>query len=123
VSQQDLLIDRTLYTSRTFRVSIDNLFFELKSQGYLFEPLEITFAYVNMSPLDQKQFLKSLLKQSRYIGHYESPVITPHSTSQLFEVFTSSQGFADEILGMDFGKLQIFVEEVTPTSLELEVWK
>ncbi len=123
VSQQDLLIDRTLYTSRTFRVSIDSLFIELKSQGYLFEPLEITFAYVNMSPLDQKQFLQSLLKQSRFIGQYESPVVTPHSTSQLFEVYTSSQGFADEILGMDFGKLQVFVEEVTPTSLELEVWK
>jgi hypothetical protein len=51
------------------------------------------------------------------------PVFTPHSTSQIFEVYTSSQGFADEILEIDFGSLKVFVEEVTPTSLELEIWK
>jgi len=123
VSQQDLLIDGTWYSSRNVRVGIDTFSTELRSLGYLFEPMEITFTYVNMSPLDQKQFLKSLLEQSRFIGRFDNQVVTPHSTSQLFEVYTSSQGFADEILGMDFGKLQIFVEEVTPTSLELEVWK
>ena len=102
---------------------LDSFSAELSSIGYLFEPLQITFTYVNMSPLDQKQFLLSLLRQSRFIGRYENPVFTAHSTSPVFEVYTSSQGFADEILGMDFGKLQVFVEEVTPTSLELEVWK
>lgn len=123
ISQQDLLIEGTWYSSREFRVGVDTLSAELRSLGYLFEPMQITFTYVNMSSLDQKQFLSSLLKQSRFIGRYENQVVTPHSTSQLFEVYTSSQGFADEILGMDFGELKVFVEEVTPTSLELEVWK
>ncbi len=96
---------------------------ELKSLGYLFDPLRITFTYVNMSPLDRKEFFVSLLASSKYIGRFESPVVTAHSTSQVFEVYTSSQGFADEILGIDFGHLKVFVEEVTPTTLELEVWK
>jgi hypothetical protein len=91
--------------------------------GYLFEPLRMTFTYVNMSRLDQKAFIRSLLNQSKYVGRLENPVFTSTSTSQEFEVYTSSQGFADEILEMDFGKLQVFVEEVTPSSLELEVWK
>jgi peroxiredoxin len=123
VSQQGILIDGTWYASRDVRVAIDSLSAELSSIGYLFEPLRIMFTYVNMSPLDQKQFLLSLLRQSKFIGRFENPVFTAHSTSQVFDVYTSSQGFADEILGMDFGKLQVFVEEVTPTSLELEVWK
>lgn len=123
VSQQELFIDGTWYASRDGRVAIDSLSAELSSLGYLFDPLQITFTYVNMSPLDQKQFLLSLLRQSRFIGRFENPVFTAHSTSQVFEVYTSSQGFADEILGMDFGNLQVFVEEVTTTSLELEVWK
>jgi hypothetical protein len=76
-----------------------------------------------MSRLDQKQFLLSLLSQSRFIGAYENPVFTPHSTSQVFTVYTSAQGFADEILEMDFGELSVFVEDVTPSSLDLEVWK
>ncbi|MDF1536150.1 MAG: TlpA disulfide reductase family protein [bacterium] len=123
VAEQEMLIDGTWYVSRDVRISIDSLSAELKSIGYLFEPFRITFTYVNMSLLDQKQFLHSLLVQSRFIGRFENPVFTPHSTSQVFEVYTSSQGFSDEILGMDFGKLRVFVEEVTPTSLELEVWK
>jgi hypothetical protein len=76
-----------------------------------------------VSRLEQKAFMGSLLNQSRYIGRVENPAFTSYSTSQVFEVYTSSQGFADEILGMDFGNLQVFVEDVTPTSLELEVWK
>ena len=76
-----------------------------------------------MSPLDQKQFLGTLLRNSKYIGRFEEPVFTPTSTSQIFEVYASSQGFADELLSIDFGELNVFVEEVTPTSLELEVWK
>lgn len=123
VHEQEMLIDKTYYTTWRIRVSMDSLKGELESLGYLFEPLKITFTYVNMSLLDQKAFIGSLLNQSRYIGRIESPVRTPASTSQVFEVYTSSQGFADEILGMDFGKLQVFVEEVTPVSLELEVWK
>ena len=108
--------------SRRVRISIDSLADELASLGYLTESLQIEFTYVNMSPLDQKIFLMSLLDQSKFIGRFDNPVFTPHSTSQVFDVFTSSQGFADEILEMDFGEMQVFVEEVTPTSLELEVW-
>jgi len=123
VEVQEMLIEKTYYTTRVVRVAIDNLSSELKSLGYLFEPLQITFNYVNMSRLDQKEFLVSLLNNSKYIGRIADPVFTSTSTSQLFEVYTSSQGFADEILGIDFGSLKVFVEEVTPTSLELEVWK
>jgi peroxiredoxin len=123
MEEQEMLIDKTYYTTRQVRVLMDSLSNELKSFGYLFDPLRITFTYVNMSRLDQKEFLGSLLASSKYIGQFETPVFTHISTSQVFEVYTSSQGFADEILGIDFGKLQVFVEEVTPTSLELEVWK
>ena len=123
IEEQEMLIDKTYYTTRQVRVSMDNLASALEAFGYLFEPLRITFTYVNMSPLDQKEFLISLLRSSKYTGRFESPVFTSHSTSQVFEVYTSSQGFADEILGIDFGHLKVFVEEVTPTSLELEVWK
>ena len=121
--EQEMLIDKTYYTTRKVRVSIDNLSSALESYGYLFDPLRITFTYVNMSRLDQKEFLGSLLNSSKFIGRFENPVFTSTSTSQLFEVYTSSQGFADEILGIDFGTLKVFVEEVTPTSIELEVWK
>ena len=121
--EQEMLIDKTYYSTRQVRVAIDSLMSELESLGYLFDPLRITFTYVNMSPLDQKEFLASLLASSKYIGRIETPVFTAHSTSQVFEVYASSQGFADEILGIDFGSLKVFVEEVTPTSLELEVWK
>ncbi|MDF1526312.1 MAG: TlpA disulfide reductase family protein [bacterium] len=123
IEEQEMLIDKTYYTTRQVRVSIDNLSSALESFGFLFEPLKITFTYVNMSRLDQKEFLGSLLNSSKYIGRFENPVFTSTSTSQIFEVYTSSQGFADEILGIDFGSLKVFVEEVTPTSLELEVWK
>jgi len=123
IEEQEMLIDKTYYVTRQARVSMDSLSSELKSFGYLFDPLQITFTYVNMSPLDQKEFLIALLSSSKYIGRLEDPVFTIHSTSQVFEVYTSSQGFADEILGIDFGSLKVFVEEVTPTSLELEVWK
>ena len=123
IEEQEMLIDKIYYTSRKVRVSMDRLVSELESLGYLFEPLRITFTYVNVSRLEQKAFTESLLNQSRYIGLMENPTFTPYSTNQVFEVYTSSQGFADEILGMDFGDLEVFVEEVTPTSLELEVWK
>ena len=123
IEEQEMLIDKTYYTTRQVRVSLDNLSSALESFGFLFEPLKITFTYVNMSRLDQKEFLGSLLNSSKYIGRFENPVFTSTSTSQLFEVYTSSQGFADEILGIDFGSLKVFVEEVTSTSLELEVWK
>jgi hypothetical protein len=123
VQEQEMLIEKTYYTTRQVRVSMDSLTSEMESLGYLFEPLQITFTYVNMSPLDRKEFMVSLLTSSKYVGRFEMPVFTPHSTSQIFEVYTSSQGFADEILGIDFGSLKVFVEEVTPTSLELEIWK
>lgn len=123
IEEQEMLIDKIYYTSRKVRVSMDRLVSELESLGYLFEPLRITFTYVNVSRLEQKAFTGSILNQSMYIGRMENPTFTSYSTSQIFEVYTSSQGFADEILGMDFGELQVFVEEVTPTSLELEVWK
>jgi len=123
IEEQEMLIDKTYYTTRQVRVSMDNLASALKSFGYLFEPLRITFTYVNMSRLDQKEFLGSLLESSKYIGRFDMPEFTHISTSQVLEVYTSSQGFADEILGIDFGSLKVFVEEVTPTSLELEVWK
>ncbi len=122
LSEQEVLIGNDYHISRRVRISIDSLADELASLGYLTDPLRIEFTYVNMSPLDQKVFLKSLLEQSKFIGHFDNPAFTPHSTSQVFDVFTSSQGFADEILEMDFGEMQVFVEEVTPTSLELEVW-
>jgi cytochrome c biogenesis protein CcmG/thiol:disulfide interchange protein DsbE len=121
--EQEMLIDKTYYATRQVRVSIDNLSNELESLGYIFEPLQITFNYVNMSRLDQKEFLGSLLSSTKFIGSFEAPVFTHIATSQLFEVYTTSQGFADEILAIDFGTLQVFVEEVTSTSLELEVWK
>ena len=123
IEEQEMLIDKTYYTTRQVRVSMDNLASALESFGYLFEPLRITFTYVNMSRLDQKEFLGSLLESSKYIGRFDIPEFTHISTSQVLEVYTSSQGFADEILGIDFGHLKVFVEEVTPTSLELEVWK
>ena len=123
IEEQEMLIDKTDYVTRQVRISIDSLMSELKSLGYLFEPLRITFTYVNMSPLDQKEFLLSLLASSKFVGQFETPSFSHLSTSQVFEVYTSSQGFADEILGIDFGSLKVFVEEVTPTSLELEVWK
>ena len=123
IQEQEMLIDNTYYVIRQVRVSLDSLTTQLKSLGYLFDPLRITFTYVNMNPLDRKEFLTSLLESSKYIGRYETPVVTAHSTSQVFDVYTSAQGFSDEILAMDFGRLKVFVEEVTPTSLELEVWK
>lgn len=123
VEEQEMLIDKTYYTIREVRVSIDSLASELEALGYLFEPLRITFTYVNMSPLDQKEFLRSLLASSKFVGQFDTPIFSHISTSQVFEVYTSSQGFADEILEIDFGQLQVFVEEVTPMSLELEVWK
>jgi len=123
ILEQEMLIDNIYYVTRLVRVSMDSLSSELESLGYLFDPLRINFTYVNMSPLDQKEFLNALLRSSKYIGHFQTPVFTPHSTSQVFVVYSSSQGFADEILGMDFGSLKVFVEEVTSTSLELEVWK
>jgi hypothetical protein len=123
LDEQEKLIGNIFYISRTAEVSVESLDGTLKSLGYLFEPLRIEFTYVNMTSLDQKEFLQSLLRQSMFIGKVENPVFTSHSTSQVFEVFTSSQGFADEILGMDFTDLSVFVEEVTPTSLELEIWK
>lgn len=123
VLEQDLLIDNTWYASRTLRVSLDNFKAELETLDYLFEPVDITFTYVNMSLLDRKQFLNSLLNQSRFIGMYVEEKDTPLGKGQSFYVYTSSQNFADEILGMDFKGLRVFVEEVTPTSLELEVWK
>ena len=121
--QQEMLLDTTFYSTRTVHVFLDRFANELESLGYLREPLKINFTYVNMSPLDQKEFLRSLLEQSMFIGNYENPVFTPHSTSQVFEVYTSAQNFADEITGMDFGKLKVYVEGVTADSLELEVWK
>lgn len=123
VEEQELLIDQTYYTTRKVRIWLDSLSSELTSMGYLFEPLRMTFTYVNMSPLDQKEFLRSLLANSKFIGRFETPIFTHISTSQVFEVYTSSQGFADEILNIDFGRMEVFVEDVTPTTLELEVWK
>jgi len=123
ISEQEMRIGNDYFVSRKVRIATDALSLELSSLGYIMEPLRIEFTYVNMSPLDQKFFITSLLNQSKFTGKLENPVFTPHSTSQVFDVFTSSQGFADEILEMDFGQLSVFVEDVTPTSLELEVWK
>jgi len=123
IQEQEKLIDKTYYSTRQVRVSMDSLASELESLGYLFQPLQITFTYVNMSPLDQKEFFVSLLANSKYIGHVEPPEFTPHSTSQIFKIYTSTHKFIDEILDIDFGNLKVFVEEVTAASLELEVWK
>jgi len=123
VTEQEMLLDTTFHFTRTVRFFLDRFADELESLGYLREPLRINFTYVNMSPLDQKKFGKSLLRQSMFIGNYENPVFRPHSTSQVFEIYASTQTFADEISGMDFGDLQVYVEGVTPDSLELEVWK
>ncbi len=123
LNEQEKLIDKWYYVDREVRISIDALADGLALLGYLFEPIRIEFTYVNMSRLDQKDFVNNLLEQSKFIGGLEEPVFTHQSTSQVLEVFTSSQGFADEILGMDFEKLKVFVEQVTPASLELEVWK
>lgn len=123
ISEQEMRIGNDYFVSRKVRIAIDAFSQELSSLGYIMQPLRIAFTYVNMSPLDQKFFITSLLDQSRFAGRIENPVFSPHSTSQVFDVFTSSQGFADEILKMDFGQLSVFVEDVTPTSLELEVWK
>ena len=121
--EQEKLVGNDYFVTRTVRADVADLAGELTSLGYLFTPMRIEFTYVNMTSLDQKEFLGSLLRQSRFIGTFENPVITPYSTSQVFEVYTSSQGFADEILEMDFSNLQVFVEQVTPSSLELEIWK
>lgn len=122
-NEQEKLIGNMYYVARTVRIDVEALSEELASSGYLFRPTRIKFTYVNMTSLDRKAFLQSLLGQSRFIGSFENPVITPHSTSQVFEVYTTSQGFADEIQDMDFSDLQVFVEQVTPSSLELEIWK
>lgn len=121
--EQEKLIGNRYFVTREVRVAIDALAEGLAALGYIFDPLRIEFAYVNMSQLDQKDFILSLLRQSKYIGSLENPVFTTHSSSQVLEVFTSSQGFAEEILKMDFAQLKVFVEQVTPSSLELEIWK
>ncbi len=122
LSEKEALIGNDYHISRRVRISINALADELVLLGYLTDPLSIELTYVNMSPLDQEVILMSLLEQSKFIGRFDSPVFTPHSSSQLFDVFTSSRGFADEILEMDFGQMDVFVEAVAPTSLELEVW-
>jgi peroxiredoxin len=121
--EQDMLIGTTFYSTRTLSVFMDHLAGELESLGYYLEPLRISFTYVNMSSLDRKLFLGALLKQSMFVGHIETPVLTPHSTTQALEVYTSSENFADEITDIDFGDLNVFIEEVTETSLEIEVWR
>jgi cytochrome c biogenesis protein CcmG, thiol:disulfide interchange protein DsbE len=123
IEDQDKLIGNDLFVSRTVRVNLDDLMDELEGMGFLASPNRINFTYVNMSRLDQKEFINALLSQSRFIGKVEDPVFTPATTSQAFEIYAPTEGFAREIQKMDFGKLKVFVEEVTPASLELEVWK
>jgi len=120
---QEKLIEDDFYILRTVRVNLDDLLDELAGMGFLDKPIRINFTYVNMSQIDQKEFIESLLSQSRFIGKVEDPVFTPATTSQAFEIYSSTQGFAKEIEKMSFGKLKVFVEDVTPSSLELEVWK
>lgn len=123
VEDQEKLIEDDYYILRTVRVNLDDLLDELTGMGYLDKPIRINFTYVNMSRIDQKEFIESLLSQSRFIGKVEDPIFTPATTSQAFEIYAPTQGFAKEIEKMSFGKMKVFVEEVSPASLELEVWK
>jgi peroxiredoxin len=123
MEEQEKTIGLDLYLSRTVRVNLDELQAELEMMGFLTQPIRINFTYVNMSQLDQKEFIAGLLSQSRFIGMVEEPVFTPATASQAFEIYAPTEGFATEIARMDFGKMKVFVEDVTPGSLELEVWK
>jgi thiol-disulfide isomerase/thioredoxin len=123
VEEQEILINTTYYSTMKFRFYPDRLASELESLAYLNKTHKVSITYVNVNPLAHKKLLRSLLGQSMYIGSYENPLFASHLTSQIFEVYTTSRTFADEIMGMDFGETKVFVEEVTDTSLELEVWK
>ncbi len=123
LEDQEKTIGLDFFVSRTVRVNLDDLQDELEMMGYLVRPIRINFTYVNMSLLDQKEFISALLSQSRFVGKVEEPVFTPATTSQAFEIYAPTEGFAREIAKMDFGKMKVFVEDVTPASLELEVWK
>ena len=56
-----MLFENTYYTTREVRVSLDSLQEELESLGYLFEPMRITLAYVNMNRLDLKALTSAIL--------------------------------------------------------------
>jgi thiol-disulfide isomerase/thioredoxin len=122
VTERERLIDTTFISTMKVRVHLDRLGRELESLGYQRDPIAVTFTYVNVSPVDRQVFLRFLLEQSMYVGNVRDPSLTPNTPSQVFEVYTSSQAFADEIREMDFGEMQVFVEDVTDTSLDLEVW-
>ena len=87
------------------------------------EPIRVRFLYVNLDPPDHREFFGALLRQSMFVQSWGELIATPGSTSQTITLRTSPQNMAMEIDSMDFGELEVFVEEVSQGSLEIEIWK
>jgi len=123
VSEEERIIGNTVYSTRTVRVLVDKLAVFLRSLGYTSEPEKIRLVYVNLDPLDHKEFISALLAQSLFISACEDLEISPGQTFQTFKIHTLPENLAKEIASMDFKGLKVFVEEVTSESMEIEIWK
>lgn len=123
VSVEERILDNAVYLTRTERVLLEPFASFLQNLGYTKEPVRIRLHYVNLDPMDQMDFFSALLHQSMFISSFEDLVRTRGSISQMLQVHTSAQNLAREIAQMEFGDLQVFVEEVRPGSMDIEIWK
>ncbi len=112
-TQEDFFGDEYRVSQR-IAVNIADLKTELENIKVQLTPRTITFSVVNLRKMDLAHFEKALVRQSRYIGVAGFPTYT---------VYTSTETFAAEVKGMDFGGLRLFIEEAEENRIEIEAWR
>lgn len=120
VREEEQIFGNTVFINRTVRVFLDSFADFLQSLGYTRTPESIRLIYPNPDPMNQRDFISVLTGQSMFVARLED--LGP-SSPQTIEVFTTPGNLAEEIASMDFGDLNVFVENITPTSMDIEIWK
>ena len=120
VREEERILGNEILISRTVHVFLDPFADFLHSLGYTRTPASIHLVYPNPDPMNQRDFISVLMGQSMFVARLEDP---PAFSTQTIEVFTSPGNLAEEIASMDFGDLNVFVENSTPASMDIEIWK
>lgn len=118
--EEERILANEVFINRTVHVLLDSFAGLLDSLGYTRTPSSIRLIFPNPDPVNQRDFISVLTGQSMFVARLENPA---SDAAQTIEVFTSPVNLAEEIASMDFGDLNVFVENVTPESMDIEIWK
>jgi|GEM_PF-7003374 len=118
--EEERILANEVFICRTVHVFLDSFAGFLDSLGYTRTPASIRLIYPNPDSMNQRDFMSVLMGQSMFVARLED---SASDATQTIEVFTSSGNLAEEIASMDFGDLNVFVENITPESMDIEIWR